>query len=439
MSEEASLDEFTDESEASNDVANQPNDGLIKGVAWSTLDYVPDEWNVNNIGSDIDLLTGNNFSSKDFADEGGVPLIRIRDLGTDKTTLNFTGEYDSKYLIEADDLLVGMDGEFEPHLWSGPKSLLNQRVCKIEPTKQYNKIFLRYGIEKPLFYIQKSIAGTTVKHLSQSNIRDVNLPTPSLEEQRKIATILYAVDQTIQKTEEIIEQTKRVDDGLLQSLFSGERLDCDYDEVPTVGSIPDYWESGLMGEECTITMGSSPKSEYYNESGDGLPFFQANNEFGLRSPSHNRWCSNPVKTAEEGSTLMTIRGTYVGQVNMADRNCCIGRGLAAISAGDSILPEYLYHHLRRRERYVKSIAIGSTFDSVSSDDLDNLVIAIPPKEEQKEIAESLEEVQKTFMDSHEYISQLKRLKQGLMQDLLSGEVRTDDVDIEVLDDVLAHG
>lgn len=194
-----------------------------------------------------------------------------------------------------------------------------------------------------------------------------------------------------------------------------------------------------MSEVCNITMGSSPKSEYYNESGDGLPFFQANNEFGLRNPTNDRWCSNPVKTAKKGDSLMTIRGTYVGQMNIADKECCIGRGLAGISAGDKLDSEYLYHHLRRRERYVKSIAIGSTFDSVSSGDLENLLIAVPPEDEQKQIADILQRVQQRIIFSEKYLDRLSSLKKGLMQDLLSGEIRTADRDINIHPEVKKHG
>ena len=127
MSEDATLDEFVDADSDRAGEGEKPE--LIQGVAWSTIEYLPDEWTVNNVESDIDILSGNNFSSDHFVEAGGIPLIRIRDLAEDDTTVNFEGRYDTKYLIDQQDLLVGMDGEFEPHLWTGPQALLNQRVC----------------------------------------------------------------------------------------------------------------------------------------------------------------------------------------------------------------------------------------------------------------------------------------------------------------------
>lgn len=317
------------------------------------------------------------------------------------------------------------------------KGIASTDIFPIVAEQGINSKYLLYRLSsKAAFdHARRTSVGTRMPRTSWNLFGNFEFGLPPLDEQRKIASVLYTVDQAIQKTEEIISKTERVETGLLQTLFSGEHLDCEKQEHSTLGEIPTHWDVKQMGNACSITMGSSPKSEYYNEDGDGLPFFQANNEFGLRNPTHDRWCSEPVKTATEDDVLMTIRGTYVGQVNVADRYCCIGRGLAGISAEEEHLPEFLYHHLRRRERYVKSIAIGSTFDSVSSSELENLDIVVPPIEEQREIADTLRTAQHQRLDAHKYHDQLQKVKRGLMQDLLSGKKRTSNTDIEALDEI----
>jgi type I restriction enzyme S subunit len=271
MSDDVTLDEF--DSTGGKDSDDTEQSELIQGVAWSVIDSVPEKWVVNNIESDIDILSGNNFSSEYFVEEGGIPLIRIRDLAEGETTVNFDGEYDSRYLVNQNDLLVGMDGEFEPHLWAGRQALLNQRVCKIEPKTEYNKIFFRYAIEKPLFYIQKSIAGTTVKHLSQSNINDLNLPTPPLSEQRKIATVLHTVDQAIQKTEELIAQVQRIRNGIRQDLFaygiaeSGHIRSDDQCQETYLGKIAKDWELKQVKGVCEEVVDCPHSTPEYAEDG----------------------------------------------------------------------------------------------------------------------------------------------------------------------------
>lgn len=187
-------------------------------------------------------------------------------------------------------------------------------------------------------------------------------------------------------------------------------------------------------------MGNSPKSEYYNSEKDGLPFYQGADEFGERSPTPDRWCSNPKKIGKTGDTLLNIRShTNVGKVNQAPHKCCIGRGLAAITPSTEIDGDFLYHHLRERESYVNAIASGSTFDSVNSKEVESLKITLPPLDTQEEIASMLNNVQDTILKEKDAIEQYTRLKRGLMQDLLSGEVRTTDEDINVLPEVEKYG
>ncbi|QIB79063.1 restriction endonuclease subunit S [Haloferax volcanii] len=250
----------------------------------------------------------------------------------------------------------------------------------------------------------------------------LRIPLPPLPEQRRIADILSTVDEQIHQTDQIIEETERLRFGLMSEFFHTGYYEHSLTERPTFGQTPSDWKIVELADVADVEMGSSPKSKYYNEDGDGLPFYQANNEFGYRNPTHDRWCSKPNKTADEGDTLVTIRGTYVGQVNVASERCCIGRGLAAVSAQE-VDQEYLYHHLAHRERYVKSIASGSTFDSINSSELETLSVLVPPREEQEKIASCLRKMQQKYLKEQECKQQYKELKRGLMQDLLTGKVR----------------
>ncbi len=269
--------------------------------------------------------------------------------------------------------------------------------------------------------------------------RELNLSLPPLKEQKRIVSVLFNLDQLIQNTQDRIKKLERLDQGLLQKVFTNGLRSSIIKETGTLGQIPVDWDVKPLSEVADITMGTSPKSEYYNTEGEGLPFFQANNEFGIRTPTHDRWCSNPVKTATAGDILMTIRGTYVGQVNVADIECCIGRGLAGITPdSEQVDGEYLYHHLRYRERYIKSIATGSTFDSVSTSELEPLPVAVPSIETQEEIGELFQTHQEEYLHLHDYRSELTQVKKGILQDLMTGDVRTADTAIEIINKVTEH-
>jgi type I restriction enzyme S subunit len=455
MSEDATLNEFIDSNPDESEEGEKPE--LIKGVAWSTIEYLPDEWMVNNVESDINILSGNNFSSEYFVEEGGIPLIRIRDLAEDKTTVNFDGDYDSRYLINQQDLLVGMDGEFEPHLWTGPQALLNQRVCKIEPESQYNKIFFRYAIEKPLFYIKKSIAGTTVKHLSQSNINDLNLPTPPRPEQRKIATVLYTVDQAIQKTEETIKHTERLRKALLNDLlvsgYSENRTLQEGYVGPRKVEYPHDWISVELGELTDkITKGKTPTSYGYEYTNSGINFVKVESisdhgsidesEFDfIGQDAHDHLSGSAL---QEGDILFSIAGA-LGKVTQASENILpanTNQALALIRIDNSrVIPEYIRYYLETTliQKYIQSIATTTAQSNLNLKQVSEFKILLPEINEQKKILQVIKTIEDNLQCEYSQKEQYKRLKRGLMQDLLSGTVRTTDTNIQVPDKIAQHG
>ena len=92
-----------------------------------------------------------------------LPLIRIRDVARGFSETYYEGEYEPKYVVENDDLLVSMDGEFRAEVWSGGKALLNQRVCRLEPDpKALDKNYLRHAIPKKLKEIEDRTPFVTV-------------------------------------------------------------------------------------------------------------------------------------------------------------------------------------------------------------------------------------------------------------------------------------
>ena len=135
-------------------------------------------------------------------------------------------------------------------------------------------------------------------------------------------------------------------------------------------------------------MGQSPPSSTYRESPDGLPFFQGKAEFGFLHPTPRVWCVEPKKIAQPGDILISVRAP-VGPTNVADVECCIGRGLAAIRARSHMSQDFLWHALRRVESAVAADGTGSTFKSISGKRLRAVEIPVPPLDEQTRIVEQL--------------------------------------------------
>ena len=133
-------------------------------------------------------------------------------------------------------------------------------------------------------------------------------------------------------------------------------------------------------------MGQSPSSDSYNADSDGLPFYQGNADFGEDNPTPRIWCTDPKKIAEKGDILISVRAP-IGAINIANEQCCIGRGVAAIRPNAELISkDFLRHQLCASRNKLEAMGTGSTFKAIGKKALNDLAIAIYPKREQEAIA-----------------------------------------------------
>ena len=147
-----------------------------------------------------------------------------------------------------------------------------------------------------------------------------------------------------------------------------------------------------LKDVCRINMGQSPESSSYNEDGDGIPFFQGNADFGERYPVTRVWCNAPTKIAYAGDILISVRAP-IGALNYAKDECCIGRGLAAITPNLSkVSSEFIYWFLKGKNAELNSKGTGSTFKAIGRKILEETLVPDYGFEQQHACAENLEKV-----------------------------------------------
>ena len=140
--------------------------------------------------------------------------------------------------------------------------------------------------------------------------------------------------------------------------------------------IPVGWEDGKLIDISNITMGQSPDGSTYNEKGEGIIFYQGSTDFGLRFPSVRQFTSSPTRFAKQGDILMSVRAP-VGTTNIANKDCCIGRGLAALNSKIGSIT-HLYHIIHDlKAAFDMRNDAGTTFGSITKDDLCSLSILRP--------------------------------------------------------------
>ena len=163
------------------------------------------DWKTKPLGELLDVQNGYAFASEQFSKNGGMPLIRIRDLkGGRETEIRFEGDFDEKFVVKSEDLLIGMDGEFRCYKWKGPDALLNQRVCRlIDFSPEVLPEFVFYGVNPHLKVIEDNTPFVTVRHLSARKVKEIDFAYPSISEQRRIVARIKECMERVEEIEDL--------------------------------------------------------------------------------------------------------------------------------------------------------------------------------------------------------------------------------------------
>ena len=195
--------------------------------------------------------------------------------------------------------------------------------------------------------------------------------------------------------------------------------------------IESRWEVVKLDDVIELISGQSPKSEFYNQSKNGLPFYQGKSEFGelnLREPVY--WTEKITKESIKGDILMTVRAP-VGPVNINPFNkICIGRGLSALRVTDKISNIYLFYYLKTNQEQITGNE-GAIFQSISREQILALKIPLPPKDIQEKIVSEIKKLEKKENKNKQEIEQLKEARENIFIEIISNSktnIRLNDTD-----------
>ncbi|MCF7791797.1 MAG: restriction endonuclease subunit S [Victivallales bacterium] len=314
------------------------------------------------------------------------------------------------------------------------KNFTTNQGCKSFIIKRDNSEIYHYYnflFNKSVF-LQKG-AGSTFAEISKADLEKIRVlinTNPLI--QRKIAKILTTVDNVIEKTEQAIEKYKAIKKGMMHDLFTRGidintgKIRPKYEDAPhlykqsELGLIPKEWEVNRLIEMADIIMGQSPPSSSCNEENIGIPFLQGCTEFGDKYPVYKYSCTDGKKYAPKNSILISVRAP-VGDLNIANKEYVIGRGVSAIIT-KRVNRDYLYDYILLNRNKLEIVAQGSTFTAINSNDLHDFIVYSPQETEQNVISNYLISIDNKIEKEEAYLNKLQKIKQGLMQDLLTGKV-----------------
>lgn len=454
--QESTLDEFVDEH--TTDEKQEVSD-----LRLPEIDSIPDDWELVTVeGISTDILGGGTPSkSNDNYWNGNIPWASVKDLNgielsdTEDHITETAIENSTTKLIPANSIIISTRMTVgEPFLNQVDMAINQDMKALIPDSKRANSLFLVYSLRDKDPYLKSLGRGTTVDGITTRDLSLTHLGLPSIEEQRKIATILYSVDQAIEKTDEIVEQLGRVQKAATQSLLRGGNSDLTQKTArvgPKEVLIPEHWNIKTISELSNIKNGDRiVKGHDYSDTPTEYPFIRiVDMESGSISTTDIKYLKK--ETAKEmnrgiiysDEVYITVTGR-VGDAGTIPEELDGARftdNAAKLYDLDEITPEYLSLYLRSKygQDEVHRFTVGSTQPKLSMYRVEKMEVIVPPIEEQKKIVNKINKIQQSKEMNKDVLRSLATLKRGLMQDLLSGKVRTTDTNIQVPHNVAQHG
>lgn len=294
--------------------------------------------------------------------------------------------------------------------------------------------------------LSKMNTDSAVPGLNRDNAHALVISVPSLAIQRDISSILRSLDRRIT----LLRETNATLEAIAQALFKSWFVDFDpvhanagtqapslppeiqalfpatFTDAPQ-GLAPEGWEWSTIAESFILTMGQSPPGDTYNETGEGLPFYQGRTDYGFRFPAQRVFCNAPTRLAQRGDSLVSVRAP-VGDVNIALENCAIGRGVAGVRH-PSGCNSFVFYSLKLLKPYFEHFnGEGTVFGSINKKDFQNLPV-IDPKKTVLDAFEAVTSGLDAQIENNELkLRTLTSLRDTLLPRLISGQLRLPDAE-----------
>jgi type I restriction enzyme S subunit len=391
-----------------------------KGYKMTEVGVIPEDWEVKKLGDIAEIISGG--TPKTNVPEywnGSIKWCTPTDITkcsgkylfeTDRTISSKGLVNSSAKLLPIGTLLLcsrATIGEIriaavEISTNQGFKSL----VCKSEVSNE----FLYYKLLTMKSVMLEKAIGSTFLELAKKEVASLEIDLPPLPEQQAIARVLSDTDALINALDKLIAKKRDIKKAVMQELLTGKT------RLPGFSG---EWEVKRLGDVASITMGQSPSSKYYNIEGVGLPLIQGNADIENRETVIRIYTSQITKKCYRNNIILSVRAP-VGEVARATFDACIGRGVCAISYPSN----FLYQYLMFSESSWSKLSKGSTFDSVNYKEISNFELYLPSDyAEQEAIAQVLSDIDSEITALEKRRDKMKALKQGMMQELLTGRIR----------------
>ena len=411
---------------------------IREGYKISSKGLIPKEWKVVNFKQCINISNGQ-------VDPKEEPYCNMKHIGPGNIE-KFTGKLlyvntakedmqtSGKYLFNNKDVLYG---KINPQLgkvaYPQYEGICSADMYPMRADEEYIKpLFLKYLLlSNDFFKYSVSVSmrtGMPKVNREELNLYDLLLPT--IEEQEKIASILSTVDEQIDNVDELIEKNKELKKGLMQKLLTKGIGHTKFKKTE-IGEIPDDWEviclsqiSDKIGDGLHGTPKYDDNGEYFFINGNNLVDGKVKVTDDTRRISKEEYIKNN-KELNNNTLLISLNGTIGNIAYYNNEKIMLSKSSGYITLKSIYNKNYIYQLLKssRIINYFNRELTGTTIKNLSLNTLRNTPIPIPSQEEQEKIALILSELDEKIEEYENKKEKLGELKNGLMQQLLTGKIR----------------
>ena len=371
----------------------------------------------------------------------GIPVIKVNNVVSGLKDINnldtTTAEIDSKYLrtkLVGGEIIVSVVGTVGKTAIV-PKSFAGCNIVRatamvdiLDPTIKY---WVKYYLDSPQGqqYIKMNLNTTVQYALNIKSLVEMPIPMYNSKYMEKAISILKSLDDKIEVNRRINENLEQQAQALFKSWFVDFEPFKDGEFVESeLGMIPNGWRVGNLNEIADITMGTSPSGTSYNTEGKGDVFYQGRAEFKFRFPQRNMFTTEAKRFADVDSVLVSVRAP-VGDINVAEERCCIGRGLASVKSINKCNSFILYLLQSLKPIFNSFNGEGTVFGCINKKAFEEIRIVIPLQNSISAFESIASSIDRQIKRNEQESRRLASLRDTLLPRLMSGEIRVDEINV----------
>jgi type I restriction enzyme, S subunit len=386
-------------------------------------------WATQKLGTASDIIMGQAPPGKTYNKDGtGTAFVRAGEFGPKRPIIRVWTTAPLK-MSKRTDVLLCVVGATCGKINLGEECAIGRSVAAIRPDRErLDQLFLHFYLQGKVLQMRSASQGAAQTVISKSMIANFGLPLPPLPEQERIVAILdeafAAIDTATANTEKNLANAKELFESQLVKAFTGN-------------GVMDGWEQATLGEVCGLQNGFVFKSKSFKTT--GVPVLRISN-ISEDAVSNNRQVFvNPKDYEEdlsryivsEGDLVIAMSGATTGKVgfNHAGHTFLLNQRVGKFEPSSSLNINYLFYYLKTKVDENLTKAAGAAQPNLSTKQIKELQLVLPPLPDQERIVAMLDETSETRDSLQSQYQQkndsLSQLKQSLLQKAFTGELTAD--------------